>query len=77
MMIVHIKRNETTWETFTATNEEDALRKIRQQYPRATRDSEGMAPGRPLAADQAMHVYEAPRASEPRSGLVARIREGS
>jgi hypothetical protein len=74
MMIVHIKRNETTWETFTAASGEDALRKIRQQYPKATHDSEEMSPDSCFAADQAVHVYEAPRSSEPHSGLIARIR---
>ena len=37
MMIVHIKRNETTWETFTAGSAEEALHKsensIRRRRP--------------------------------------------
>jgi hypothetical protein len=72
MMIVHIKRNETTWETFTAPNEEEALRRIRQQYPKATHGAEEMSQD---DADLAMHVYDFPRSSQPRSELVARIRE--
>jgi hypothetical protein len=63
MMIVHIKRNETTWETFTTGSEEEALRKIRQQYPKATRESNGMSREECWATDQAVHVYEARRLS--------------
>jgi hypothetical protein len=77
MMIVHIKRNETTWETFTAASEEEALRKIRESYPKAAHGCEGMSPDGCFAADHVVHVYEGPRSSERSSGLVARIREAS
>jgi hypothetical protein len=77
MMIVHIKRNETTWETFAARSEEETLRKIRQQYPKATRESNGMSPEECLAGEQAVHIYEARRLSNPGCCLVARIREAS
>jgi hypothetical protein len=77
MMIVHIKRNETTWETFTAANEEEALHKIRESYPQAAHGCEGISPDRCFAADRIVHVYERACSSERSSGLVARIREAS
>jgi hypothetical protein len=73
-MIVHIKRNETTWETFTAASEEDALGKIRQQYPRAANRSQGIDRDRSLPVGKVMYVYEAQDSPEHSSRLVARIR---
>ena len=75
MMIVHIKRNETTWETFTAATEDEALSKIRQQYPRASNRSSGTDRDRSFPMGQVMYIYEALESIEHSSRLVARIRK--
>jgi hypothetical protein len=71
MIVVRVKRSPTAWETFTATSEEDALSKIREQYPSAVSYPWGIDREGAAVASQVMYVYE----SEDRSRLVARMRK--
>jgi hypothetical protein len=77
MIIVRVKRSATTWETFTAASEDEAISKIREQYPKAVNypwgiDRDGAAPG-----GQVMYVYDAQESSGHSSQLVARMRRES
>ena len=77
-MLVHIRRSPNRWETIQVPTEEDAIRKIKEQYPDAVSgpweaDYDHAIEGAP-SSGQVKLVYETQSAPSRRSQPIAQIR---